>query len=119
FMTLTEVIAKYQSEHTGHEPFDPQDVNATIRPRGGNFSRNYNIPSVAEVAFCYQYEPNTVGRDIVVMPRYGHFQRVSEVASMYDPLQYPLLFPLGESGWEMDMSQDPVDDSSKRMSIHQ
>ncbi|KAF0748275.1 hypothetical protein AaE_007399, partial [Aphanomyces astaci] len=119
FMTLTEVTAKYQSEHTGHEPFDPQDVNATIRPRGGNFSRNYNIPSVAEVAFCYQYEPNTVGRDIVVMPRYGHFQRVSEVASMYDPLQYPLLFPLGESGWEMDMSQDPVDDSSKRMSIHQ
>ncbi|RHY51534.1 hypothetical protein DYB38_005830 [Aphanomyces astaci] len=119
FMTLTEVIAMYKDEHTGDEPFDPQDVQVRIRPRKGPLGRNYNVPSVAEVAFCYQFESSTAGRDIVIMPRCGQLQRVSEVSSMYDPLQYPILFPLGESGWEMDMSQDPNDDSSKRMSIHQ
>jgi hypothetical protein len=118
-MTLTEVIDKYRREHTGHKAFDPQDVQVKIRPRKMILSRNYNAPTVAEVAFCCRYESNTVGRDIVVMPHCGQLQRVSEVSSMYDPLQFPLLFPLGESGWEMNMVHDPYDESSKRMSLHE
>ena len=41
--------------------------------------------------------------DIVVHSRDGYPQRVSKMHPSYMPLQYPLLFPYGEDGWNLSM----------------
>jgi len=39
------------------------------------------------------------GRDIILRPRNGGLQRISDLNSAYAPLHYVLLFPLGTPGW--------------------
>ena len=42
-------------------------------------------------------------RNIVIRPTEGRLRVISEVNSMYDPLQYVLLHPNGELGWCSDL----------------
>nr|XP_043620000.1 uncharacterized protein LOC122591834 [Erigeron canadensis] len=63
--------------------------------------RQYSTPNVSEIAalvtndFGVSSEP----RDIVVSTTNGFLQRISELHPLYMALQYPLLFPYGESGY--------------------
>nr|XP_043630456.1 uncharacterized protein LOC122601784 [Erigeron canadensis] len=63
--------------------------------------RQYSNPNVSEIAalvsndFGVSSEP----RDIVVSTTNGFLQRISELHPLYMVLQYPLLFPYGESGY--------------------
>jgi hypothetical protein len=63
--------------------------------------RRYNAPLADEVAMILLGEPGEVGnRDVIVQRRYGGgLLRMSELAPSFDPLQYPLLFLVGEDGW--------------------
>ncbi|POM72366.1 Helitron helicase-like protein [Phytophthora palmivora] len=45
----------------------------------------------------------TQPRDIILYTRQGGFNRIYETNPHYDPLQYPLLHPYGESGWTYKM----------------
>ena len=122
-MSLTEIVEDLRLRHDEDEPFENYDVRVAIRPRYGRDSRTHNAPDVAEVAICMDYDLNSVGRDIVVMPRQRKIEQVSEVAAAYDPLQYPVLFPLAESGWDFLMVQNPSAVSSsegaKRLTLMQ
>ncbi|XP_035829924.1 uncharacterized protein LOC118479488 [Helianthus annuus] len=61
----------------------------------------YNRPNVSEVAVLItnDFGENTELRDVIVSTQNGTLQRISELHQLYMPLQYPLLFPYGETGF--------------------
>ena len=42
------------------------------------------------------------GRDIKVETCAGNLMTIQEIVGYYDPLQYPLLFPFGTYGWDLN-----------------
>jgi len=67
--------------------------------------RRYNYPTAAEIAVIMPGtgEERTSHREIILQPRYGPLQLISELHSSYLPLRYPILFPRGEQGWHVNM----------------
>ena len=61
-------------------------------------SRRFNAPSCNEVAVLLLDEEHGK-RDIVLRYRDATLQRISKTHRSYDALQYPLLFPRGENGY--------------------
>lgn len=74
--------------------------------------RVYNIPTADQVAAIW-IEGNhgniPFERDIIVHAHSGNRHRVKHYFSCYDPLQYPLLFPMGESGWHQDIKKKDIE----------
>ncbi|CAJ2678283.1 unnamed protein product, partial [Trifolium pratense] len=70
-----------------------------------NDSRMHNIPTVDEVAglIVGDFEESEIGRDIIVNDKRYGLTRIHETHVLFLPLQYPLLFPWGENGWEPDI----------------
>ena len=64
--------------------------------------RTYNLPNVSEVAALIvgDFDPDS-RRDIIVETQNGELQRIHELHPSYLPLQYPLLFPYGETDIEL------------------
>ena len=56
-------------------------------------------------------------RDIILHTRQGPLQRISESHPSYVPLQYPLLFPAGTSGWHPNISSQRPGMRSKNVSL--
>ncbi|KAG7980703.1 hypothetical protein I3843_05G196400 [Carya illinoinensis] len=78
--------------------------NHTIRIRSDIDldQRVYNAPSVSQVAAIWTETDNCTeqkGRDIIVFNKAGGSHIVQYYFGCYDSLQYPLLFPFGDSGW--------------------
>jgi len=65
----------------------------------------YNAPAVNEVAVLLVDEEKGP-RDIVLHGRDGQLKRVSELHRSYDPLQYPLMFVMGEDGYYLTIPQE-------------
>ncbi|XP_021991288.1 uncharacterized protein LOC110888052 [Helianthus annuus] len=61
----------------------------------------YNRPNVSEVVVLItnDFGENTEPRDVIVSTKNGVLQRISELDQLYMLLQYPLLFPYGETGF--------------------
>ncbi|KAI8561109.1 hypothetical protein RHMOL_Rhmol04G0311400 [Rhododendron molle] len=68
--------------------------------------RVYNSPSADQVAGIW-IEGNNANvpfeREIVIHEHSGSRHRVQHYYGCYDPLQYPALFPRGESGWHQNI----------------
>ncbi|XP_071699027.1 uncharacterized protein [Rutidosis leptorrhynchoides] len=68
-------------------------------------SRQYNSPNVTEVAALitsdFGYCNST--RDIIVQENNYSPQRISKLHQLYMALQYPLLFPYGETGYHEEI----------------
>ncbi|XP_020266738.1 uncharacterized protein LOC109842248 [Asparagus officinalis] len=65
--------------------------------------RIYNSPTAEQVAAIWieGYNPNEpLNREIIIQEHSGQRHQVKHYYSCYDPLQYPILFPNGESGWQ-------------------
>ncbi|XP_071700075.1 uncharacterized protein [Rutidosis leptorrhynchoides] len=64
-------------------------------------SRQYNTPNVAEVAALVTGDLGHCSstRDIIVSKKNSKPKRISELHMLYMALQYPLLFPYGETGY--------------------
>ena len=65
--------------------------------------RVFNKPTVSQVAALWvegEGAEQTYSRHIQVYTNGGESRRVQYYYGCYDPLQYPLLFPLGETGWQ-------------------
>ncbi|KAJ0495305.1 putative helitron helicase-like domain-containing protein [Helianthus annuus] len=60
---------------------------------------------------------NASGYDIIIHSKGGIPQRVSKLHPSYMPLQYPLLFPLGEEGWSPNLKLRTAD-KDKRMTAN-
>ncbi|KAG5524656.1 hypothetical protein RHGRI_031361 [Rhododendron griersonianum] len=89
FRNLTEV--PNLQEHQIRLKADPNMDNNNATP-----------PTVSQVAAIWIEDSDAEElreRDIIVQQQGGHSQTVRYYYGCYDPLQYPLLFPLGEPGW--------------------
>ncbi|KAG5561561.1 hypothetical protein RHGRI_004566 [Rhododendron griersonianum] len=63
------------------------------------------VPQVAAIWLENEEAPELQERDIIVHKHDGHSQTISYYFGCYDPLQYPLLFPLGEPGWHQGIKK--------------
>lgn len=68
--------------------------------------RVYNLPTSNEVAGSIVDDLDTmeVGRDIIVRKQGSDLIRLYETYTTFIPLQYPLIFPYGEDGYQEDIS---------------
>ncbi|XP_071720647.1 uncharacterized protein [Rutidosis leptorrhynchoides] len=68
-------------------------------------SRQYNTPTVAEVAVLItsDFDQCTTTRDIIVQKKNCSPKRISELHQLYMALQYPLLFPYGETWYHEEI----------------
>ncbi|XP_076913950.1 uncharacterized protein LOC143572776 [Bidens hawaiensis] len=87
---------------------------------GSDRNRSYDRPSIGTLgaiisdddATCHQY-------DIVVCHKDDKVQRISKLHRLYMPLQYPLLFPYGDSGWSPNIClRLPVGTREKRLTVN-
>nr|GMC72592.1 uncharacterized protein LOC109173038 [Ipomoea batatas] len=86
------------------------DCNIVIRSNASLDQRVYNMPTYSQVAAIWVDEQDGSGqnnRDIRVLGKTGQSHSVKFYYGCYDPLQYPLLFPHGESGWHEGISKVP------------
>ena len=66
--------------------------------------RRYNAPTVSQVGvIILDTEASTSGRALIIETQGNMLHRISETNAAYDPLQYPLLFPRGETGWSLNI----------------
>nr|XP_027126011.1 uncharacterized protein LOC113742372 [Coffea arabica] len=79
-----------------------------LRTHPGLDQRVFNKPTVSQVAALWvEGEENgeTSRRDIRVYTHGGHSHNIQYYYGCYDPLQYPLLLPFGESGWHQGIKK--------------
>ncbi|KAL6506235.1 hypothetical protein OROGR_024416 [Orobanche gracilis] len=79
-----------------------QEYNIVLRADPYLDMRIYNLPTVNQVAAIWNEitdVPVAQPHDIRVYAFSGKTHCVHYYYGCYDPLQYPLLFPYGESGW--------------------
>ncbi|XP_050877630.1 uncharacterized protein LOC127081419 [Lathyrus oleraceus] len=65
----------------------------------------YNLPTAEQVAAIIvgcDVDSMDYGRDINVIRCDGNLKKVQETKGYYDPLQYPVLFPFGTHGWDIN-----------------
>jgi len=79
-------------------------IKADRMPAGEHRGR-YNVPEVDEVAIVMAGNESTDYRDIVLHKRGTGLKRIMETNRYYDALQYPLLFPYGEEGYDFTLRQ--------------
>lgn len=86
-----------------------KDYTISIRKDGRLDQRIYNAPSASQVAAVWIEGNDLEGRytrDIIVHGHSNKSYKVEPYFGCYDPLQYPLLFPLGQSGWHKNISRN-------------
>ena len=70
--------------------------------------RVYNTPTTSQVAAIWVEGNNTQGhfdRSIIVHGKSDKTQYIKAYQGCYDPLSYPLFFPNGEVGWNMNIQK--------------
>jgi Helitron helicase-like domain at N-terminus len=91
----------------GEDPrFEARDnFNIVLKlPGPSRDKRILNLPLHPEVAaiMTSDYEGHT--RDIIIQSRDdGALRRISDIHPLYEPLAYPLIYVLGESGWQPEL----------------
>lgn len=65
-------------------------------------ARTYNLPTTNEVAALIvgDFDNLECGRDVIIKKIGGELTRIHETHPAFIPLQYPLLFPYGEDGYQ-------------------
>ncbi|KAL1337591.1 hypothetical protein AAHE18_10G149800 [Arachis hypogaea] len=74
--------------------------------------RVYNYPSCDKVAALIvgDFDSSHTGRDVIVKSAAGQLQRIYKTHALYWPLQYPLLFPYGEDGYQLGILYRDIQD---------
>ncbi|KAK7391490.1 hypothetical protein VNO78_19906 [Psophocarpus tetragonolobus] len=83
---------------------DVDECSLLIKERPAN-QPQYNLPTDPQVAAIIvdgDVESMTHGQDINVIRHDGNLIRIQETVGYYDPLQYPLLLPLGTYDWDLN-----------------
>nr|XP_029143262.1 uncharacterized protein LOC112805939 [Arachis hypogaea] len=66
------------------------------------------------------FDSGDAGRDIIVQLKSGHMQRIHETHTAFIPLQYPMMFPYGEDGYQEDIplrESHRADENRKRQRV--
>jgi hypothetical protein len=83
-------------------------------------SVQYNLPSVEELAMLVvgDFSLDTFKRDIIIETQSRELKRISALHPAFMALQYPLLFPFGECGFQIGIIYNGVNPSEKNTRIH-
>ena len=78
-------------------------------------SVQYNLPSVEELAMLVvgDFSLDTFKRDIIIETQSRELKRISALHPAFMALQYPLLFPFGERGFQIGIIYNGVNPSEK------
>ncbi|PIA37966.1 LOW QUALITY PROTEIN: hypothetical protein AQUCO_02900072v1 [Aquilegia coerulea] len=82
-----------------------QNIRLHIKELPPN-ERQYNMPTSSQVAAILVGEEDPIDkndRDIIVQMPNGDLLNVPDTAGFYDPLQYHLLHPHGNFGWDLNV----------------
>ncbi|KAG5578001.1 hypothetical protein H5410_058135 [Solanum commersonii] len=93
---------------------DLSNFYIALKSDAGLDQRVYNLPTTSEVAAIWvEKEFNEIGSSphIRIYTRSNQSQILNYYYGCYDPLQYPLLFPYGQSGWHCAIKKN---NTSKR-----
>ena len=98
------------------EAGDPPTLALRLYRKRSNDSRMHNIPTVDEVAglIVGDFDDSDIGRDVVVNDTCLGLTRLHETHVLVLPLQYPLMFPRGENGWEPDIPLREVEEDKPK-----
>lgn len=80
-------------------------------------ARIYSLPSSnGDAALIVgDFSSMEAKRDLVVKKMYGDLYRIHETHTAYLPLQYPMIFPCGEDGYQNDIPiRDSIDGQKSR-----
>jgi hypothetical protein len=109
----------FKFARTGEQEINEEVLYITIHNTHGKDMRQYNAPRSNEIALIHtSFENEPKKRDIIIKRYDNTLIRISELHGAYDPLQYPLLFPIGEYGWHKgilraNIQQEEVDESDE------
>lgn len=98
---------KTMNEIASEQPGGIRDLKLILKAEGTPDSRRYNGPTGSEqigvliVGGESNINEEPKHRDIVLRLKGpgSHLDRINEIHQHYDPLQYVLMFPTGDSGW--------------------
>lgn len=83
-----------------------QNLQIVLKEGLGRDRRRYNCPSSSEIAAVIPGSGVDVShRDIILQTNGGMLKRINELHGSYDPLQYVLLFPHGDYGFQLGMER--------------
>jgi hypothetical protein len=79
----------------------------------------YNLPTTEQLAMLVvgDFSLDTFQRDIIVQARSGHLQQISSLHPAFMALQYPLLFPYGERGYQIGVPYNGVTARGKNVRV--
>jgi hypothetical protein len=89
------------------------DLKIAIVTDKNNDKRRYNEPTVKEIAIIIPESDEPIKRCGIIFEKNGSLQSIDVNLAAYDPLQYPLLFPTGQRGWEYNMIKLQLEQSDK------
>ncbi|XP_029144445.1 uncharacterized protein [Arachis hypogaea] len=95
-----------------HENHSSQMFSLKLFSQRERDRRVYNYLSCDEVAALVvgDFDSSDTGRDVIVKSAIGQLQRIYETHALYWPLQYPLLFPYGEDGYQLGIPYRDIQD---------
>ena len=79
----------------------------------------YNLPSTDELAMLVvgDFSLDTFKRDIIIQTHPGSLQQISPLHPAFMALQYPLLFPHGDRGFQIGVLYNGDRPSSRRAQV--
>ncbi|XP_072054416.1 uncharacterized protein [Arachis hypogaea] len=101
---------------------DIANIRLRLYRKRSKDARVYNLPSSNEVAALIvgDFDSGDAGRDIIVQLKSGHLQRIHETHTAFIPLQYPMMFPYSEDGYQEDIplrESHRADENRKRQRV--
>lgn len=101
---------------------EDQNINFCLRLMRSRSkdARLYNRPSCDEVAALIIGDYNNLerGRDIIVEKHGTGLERIHETQTTFIPLQYPLMFPYGEDGYQENIQYRESEDANQVRKRH-
>jgi hypothetical protein len=80
----------------------------------------YSLPTTDELAMlvCGDLSLDTFKRDIIIQKHNKDLKRISSLHPAYMPLQYPLLFPFGERGFQVGVPYVGLENANNNSRSH-
>ena len=102
---LGEYLSRINPFVTLYRRWSTNSINHSIVYNSDSVDiRRYNAPTESEVgAIIIDNDMSNGSRDLVLRKQSGGLQRIDASYGVYDPLEYPLLFPKGQHGWHTNV----------------
>lgn len=111
-MAEVESAENELAQREGRTPFEVRMFLLSEQPDISDQSKNrFNLPSADEIAAVFTTKDGDppAQYDLKVFPKgdgTGYLRNINSLHQLTDPMLYPLLFPYGERGWDMNKTHE-------------